>query len=460
MAGVGELRRGTGHKLSNASEGGGITLRGEMSTVPILPGTTDERLCELVRSGEERAFEMVVRRYRASLVGYCMRLGLSESRAEDAVQQCFLSALLALRRGDDVRDLRAWLGRIAHNVAVNLMRAGSVRREMALGVDGEIDERAIHIPDMEGGIAARAALAEVAALPAMQREALLQSALGGRSYGEVALSMGVSEGAVRGLLHRARLTLRSAAAIFSPLPLMRRASGWLGGGSPSAGRVMELTAPGASSGISSTAVRAIGAGLTAIVVAAGVAVAPIHGGSRHRTQATAQAGGAGAAAIAVPAAARGATAATSPATATPATTTGRSAGGAPAGSSTGVREVQVLGTPGAARSSDPRPATVLPSGSQVTVLSTSSPSGPAQASSLSPAGGSGTATPTTPPAANESPGETGKSPTGEKSESVKDGGHSEQSELAEETREREAEAAAEKAEREREEAAAKAGKGR
>jgi RNA polymerase sigma-70 factor (ECF subfamily) len=85
----------------------------------ILPRTSDERLLVLVRAGEERAFEMVVRRYRASLVGYCTRLGLSEPRAEDAVQQCFLSALLALRRGDEVRDLRAWLGRIAHNVAVN-----------------------------------------------------------------------------------------------------------------------------------------------------------------------------------------------------------------------------------------------------------------------------------------------------------------------------------------------------
>jgi RNA polymerase sigma factor (sigma-70 family) len=213
-----------------------------MSSLPILPGTSDERLLELVIGGEGRAFEIVVMRYRPSLVGYCMRLGLSDTRAEDAVQQCFLSALLALRRGDVVRDLRAWLGRIAHNVAVNMMRAGRAHRETGVGTDWAAEDLAIHIPDMDGGLAAREALAEVAALPPMQREALLQSALGGRTYGEVAASTGVSEGAVRGLV--------------------RRFSGWLGGPNLSAGRVLKL------------------AGLTVVVLAA-AGVAVVHQDDSH-----------------------------------------------------------------------------------------------------------------------------------------------------------------------------------
>jgi RNA polymerase sigma factor (sigma-70 family) len=253
-------------------------LRG-MASGRLLQDASDERLLELIAGGEEDAFEVVVRRYRGPLVGYCRRIGLSESRAEDAVQQCFLSALLALRRGDQVRDLRAWLGRIAHNVAVNMLSTASARHERSLVADSTADERAIHIPDMDGGLAAREALAEVAALPPMQREALLQSALGGRTYEQVALSMGLSEGAVRGLLHRARTTLRSAAAIFSPLPLLRRVSAWLTSGGHSAGRVAELTAPGGSTALGGSAVRAVGAGLAAIAVAAaGVAVVP-HGGA-------------------------------------------------------------------------------------------------------------------------------------------------------------------------------------
>ena len=434
-----------------------------MSAVVILPRTSDERLLELVRDGEERAFEIVVRRYRASLVGYCMRMGLSESRAEDAVQQCFLSALLALRRGDEVRDLRAWLGRIAHNVAVNLMRAGSANRETWLGTDWGIDERAIHIPDMDGGLAAREALAEVAALPPMQREALLQSALGGRSYGEVAASMGVTEGAVRGLLHRARLSLRKAAAIFSPLPLIRRISGWLGGASPSAGRVLELSAPGATSGLSSTAVRALGAGLTAIVLAAGVAVAPIHGSSPRSARVTAQTDGS----VLQPATAA-AMASASPVAAATATTKalGPATKGSPSGASSttatpGAKTVLILGAPaggqtphrsgGATGTTLEAPARIIPA-----------TSGPAQVSSAGPSG-SGTVTEPTAPPAKEPSGEV-KQPTGEAPGS--EGGaekerseKAEQAEREEEAREREREEAAEKAEREREEAAGKSGKG-
>ncbi len=383
-------------------------------------------------------------RYRASLVGYCTRLGLSDSRAEDAVQQCFLSALLALRRGDEVRDLRAWLGRIAHNVAVNMMRAGSASRET--GTDWTAEDRAIHIPDMDGGLAAREALAEVAALPPMQREALLQSALGGRTYGEVAASMGVSEGAVRGLLHRARATLRNAAAIFSPFPLMRRATTWLGGGSPSAGRVLELSAPGGGTGLSTTAVRTLGAGFTAVVVAAaGVAVAPHEpghspggssaersaGSDRHVSAALSSADDA----VVIPASGHGVTRSPSG--------TGISSSSAPSGgtgggsSSTGE---------GGTRSLSRHPATshASPSEGEPQLPSSTSASGPAQVSSVPPASSGTVTTPLAPPSEpvkevrkpRESPGSDDKS----------EAEHSKTSELEEEKREREAEEAREKAE--------------
>jgi RNA polymerase sigma factor (sigma-70 family) len=388
-----------------------ITLPIEMSSLPILPGTSDERLLELVMDGEERAFEIVVMRYRASLVGYCTRLGLSETRAEDAVQQCFLSALLALRRGDIVRDLRAWLGRIAHNVAVNMMRAGSAHRETAMGKDWAAEDRAIHIPDMDGGLAAREALAEVAALPPMQREALLQSALGGRTYGEVAASMGVSEGAVRGLLHRARASLRNAAAIFSPFPLMKRVSSWLGGASPSAGRVLELTAPGGGSGLSSTAVRTLGAGLTAVVVtAAGVAVAP--GGRSHSRSGTSAKG-----AVASTHRHLGGVPATLNASSAPASTPVLSGTPGGASSNAGLKESPggVGGRTGQAPPSTPtqrRAAShASPAPTESQLPSSTSVSGPAQVSSVSPTPAGTVTPPSSPP--SEQAGEVKKPRKGE-----------------------------------------------
>jgi RNA polymerase sigma factor (sigma-70 family) len=251
---------------------------------------SDARLVELARSGEERAFELIVRRHRKALVGSCRRLGLGEARAEDAVQQAFLSAWLALRRGDEVRELRPWLARIAHNKAVNLLRAG---RHAENGGD-QLFEQPAPRGGVDDALALRQTLAAVAALPERQREALLLSAVDGRSYEEVASELGVSPGAVRGLLHRARATLRGAVGAASPLALARWASGWLRRASVPAGRAAELASPASGTGGPAGAVKAAAA-VTTLALAAGVAVGPLHGlisqSGRHKRHSGAVAAG-------------------------------------------------------------------------------------------------------------------------------------------------------------------------
>src|SRR5258708_1937388 len=91
-------------------------------SVHFLPTQSDSRLLALARRGHERAFEALVRRYRKSLLAYCRRLLLPEGRAEDALQQALLQAWVALERGDEVRDVRSWLFRIAHNTSVNALQ--------------------------------------------------------------------------------------------------------------------------------------------------------------------------------------------------------------------------------------------------------------------------------------------------------------------------------------------------
>ena len=224
-------------------------------------GHSDARLAARVRAGDERAFELLVQRHRAALVSYCRRLGL-DGRAEDAVQQAFLSAWLALRGGQEVRDVRSWLGRIAHNKAVDLLRTGAQ-------APGEASSAGIAPGGIEQTVELRDTLAAVAALPPRQRDALLLSAIDGRSYEDVARALGVSEGAVRGLLHRARATLRAAAGALTPLPLLRRAS-------MPVGRVAELATANGAGSAAGTTWRAAAAAVTTAAVAAGVAVGPLH----------------------------------------------------------------------------------------------------------------------------------------------------------------------------------------
>ena len=88
---------------------------------PLLRTQSDTRLTALAAAGHDHAFEAIVERYRKPLSRYLRRL-LSEPLAEDVLQATFVRAWQALGSGTDVRELRPWLYRIAHNEAVTVLR--------------------------------------------------------------------------------------------------------------------------------------------------------------------------------------------------------------------------------------------------------------------------------------------------------------------------------------------------
>ncbi|MHB8240404.1 MAG: RNA polymerase sigma factor [Solirubrobacteraceae bacterium] len=242
----------------------------------LLAAQSDRRLVEMVGAGNERAFDVLVQRYRRQLLRYCGRLGLSEARAEDVLQHAFLQAWLALERGAEVRELKPWLYRVAHNAAVNAMRSSARDHGKAVEVES-LDVAAVEGSELERRIAVREALTDVAALPPMQREAILMSAVDGRSHREVASALGVSDGAVRGLLYRARTTLRGAAAALTPQPLL----GWISGGASrvatSAGKLVEVSSAAGGSELGSVLMKGAAVAATT-AVAAGVVLTPTHHG--------------------------------------------------------------------------------------------------------------------------------------------------------------------------------------
>jgi RNA polymerase sigma factor (sigma-70 family) len=236
-------------------------------------GRSDGELMALVRDGDERAFEQIVLANTASLQAYCRRLGLGHARAEDVIQQSFTSAWLALRRGDEVRELRPWLMRIVHNKAVNVLRSADVSRSECRE-SWQLDGPDSREPDER--LAFRETIAQVAALPDRQREALLLSAVEGHSYEEVARTMDMTPGAVRGLLARARQSLRAAPGAIA-LPLLPRVlAGSARRGLHAAGRCLDSLTPMWASGSGGTLARG-GAGLlAAAALLAGVTVGPLH----------------------------------------------------------------------------------------------------------------------------------------------------------------------------------------
>jgi RNA polymerase sigma factor (sigma-70 family) len=248
----------------------------------LLQSQPDWKLVALCRAGQEPAFEALVRRYRGELLEYCRRLGPRDAASDDIVQQALLQAWQALAAKTEVRDVRSWLYRIVHNVAVSRFRAAADAStvmsapslpQLSAGVEQVVEQR----------IAARAVLAGLAELPERQRQAMLSIALDGKSHDEVAAALGLSSGSVRGLIYRARAKLRAAAAAVLPWPLfawaLRRTQE-----RSAAPRAHELIAGGGGSiGVAGVLVKG-GAAISLAGAVTGATLAFVVGSTRpHRT---------------------------------------------------------------------------------------------------------------------------------------------------------------------------------
>jgi RNA polymerase sigma factor (sigma-70 family) len=201
----------------------------------LLRSQTDERLMALAREGHDQAFVTLVERYRRELIAHARRL-VAGDRSEDVMQQAMLGAWGALRRQAEVQSPRAWLHRIVHNVALLVAQRTEEHEQLSdslassAGTHGEVEQQ----------LAAAEALAALVALPEPQRRALELTALEGRSGREAAVALGVSESALRQLVHRARAALRAGPTALMPAPLLAWAAS--GTSQPVAARIGELSA--------------------------------------------------------------------------------------------------------------------------------------------------------------------------------------------------------------------------
>lgn len=203
----------------------------------LLRSQSDERLASLARAGHDRAFATIVERYRPELLALARRLN-SDGHAEDVLQQAFLSAFVSLRSGTEVSHVRGWLYQIVRNGATKVRAPHDLRLDDVV-VSEEPLEDVVH-----RRAKARSAVTELARLPERQRDALVAIALNGLPGADVAVTMGVSGGALRQLVHRARTTLRGAVPAVTPWPLVR----WLTATSPASGTDVATAAGVASAG--------------------------------------------------------------------------------------------------------------------------------------------------------------------------------------------------------------------
>src|SRR5687767_2016157 len=82
----------------------------------------DDRLAALAAAGDVSAFDALYRRHQQALHRYCRAMVRHEQDAQDVLQGTMTRAFTRLADKSPDAPVRAWLFRIAHNEAVDLLR--------------------------------------------------------------------------------------------------------------------------------------------------------------------------------------------------------------------------------------------------------------------------------------------------------------------------------------------------
>ena len=151
---------------------------------------------------ESNDIEGFYRLHSQSVYSYVLSLCRDRSRAEDLMQDTFVRATRALG-GYRGGSPRAWLISVARTVYLDDLRR-QARRPVLVE---EQDLAAAPVSDPVEQDAIEQALGR---LPERQRTALVLSDRVGLTGSEVAATLGISEGAARVLVHRARQGFRMA----------------------------------------------------------------------------------------------------------------------------------------------------------------------------------------------------------------------------------------------------------
>lgn len=151
--------------------------------------------------------------FRNPLLRYALSFGLSVHDAEEVTQDVFLALFRHLQRGKSRRNLRGWIFRVAHNLALK-QRAANKRIQAALNDDSTIVHTKIDaMPNPEEQMTSGQTLQRLRtvlrALPEQDRCCLALRAEGLR-YREIAATLGISLGSVSLSLTRSLARLGSA----------------------------------------------------------------------------------------------------------------------------------------------------------------------------------------------------------------------------------------------------------
>ncbi len=184
------------------------------------PSPDEAALLARLRAGDEAAYEELVRSHGGRLLAVARRFLRNEEEARDAVQDAFLSAFRNMEGFEGQARLSTWLHRIVVNAALMKLRTRRRKPETPIDdllpgflEDGHMESPAVEwrkagVDEAERNQLRTLVLEKIQELPEGYRNVLMLRDIEDLDTEETAAQMGISVGAVKTRLHRARQALR------------------------------------------------------------------------------------------------------------------------------------------------------------------------------------------------------------------------------------------------------------
>jgi RNA polymerase sigma-70 factor, ECF subfamily len=186
------------------------------------PSLSDRDLVSRTRAGDTAAFAEIVGRHERSLLQLAQRFVRNDQDAQEVLQEVFVTTWTKLSSFEDRSQLSTWLYRVTVNAALMYLRGrrrhlqfieagGGVPVVAATGNEPASQRGARERPDeqLESRELEHALEQALDQLPASLRTVFELREVQGRSTRQTAHLLGISEGAVKSRLHRARHELQS-----------------------------------------------------------------------------------------------------------------------------------------------------------------------------------------------------------------------------------------------------------
>jgi RNA polymerase sigma-70 factor (ECF subfamily) len=162
------------------------------------------------QDSKQLSIDDLVDRYGEELLRYLWRyLKSSPVNAEDCLQETYLKAIRGFPALSNHDHLRAWMYRIATNVANTRLSEARRREQTEAASAAHASERESSVEDMvRMRLDLEAVAAAVNRLPERQKAAFLMRKYQSLSYDEIAASLGCSRDSARANVYQALRSLR------------------------------------------------------------------------------------------------------------------------------------------------------------------------------------------------------------------------------------------------------------